>query len=84
MMHRRRRDGVEPDRCNHDQGDEHECGGWMRSPYKGAIDSAMKTIKAEVPLALYNGFVPQFRGKGAFTVVLFMTLEQVGKLLPDI
>ena len=27
-------------------------------PYKGAIDCAMKTVKAEGPMALYKGFIP--------------------------
>ncbi|KAI4375596.1 hypothetical protein MLD38_013449 [Melastoma candidum] len=54
------------------------------APYKGAIDCAMKTIKAEGPLALYKGFVPTISRQGPFTVVLFVTLEQVRKLLRDI
>lgn len=52
-------------------------------PYKGAIDCVVKTIKAEGPLALYKGFIPTISRQGPFTVVLFVTLEQVRKLLKD-
>ncbi|KAL6554902.1 Mitochondrial uncoupling protein 5 [Orobanche gracilis] len=51
--------------------------------YSGAIDCAMKTIKAEGPMALYKGFIPTISRQGPFTVVLFVTLEQVRKLLKD-
>ncbi|KAL6523650.1 Mitochondrial uncoupling protein 5 [Orobanche gracilis] len=49
-------------------------------PYSGAVDCAMKTIKAEGPMALYKGFIPTISRQGPFTVVLFVTLEQVRKL----
>ncbi|KAL0461416.1 UNVERIFIED_CONTAM: Mitochondrial uncoupling protein 5 [Sesamum latifolium] len=52
-------------------------------PYSGALDCAMKTIKAEGPMALYKGFIPTISRQGPFTVVLFVTLEQVRKLLKD-
>lgn len=52
-------------------------------PYSGAIDCAMKTVKAEGPMALYKGFIPTISRQGPFTVVLFVTLEQVRKLLKD-
>ncbi|KAJ9159177.1 hypothetical protein P3X46_024699 [Hevea brasiliensis] len=52
-------------------------------PYKGALDCAMKTVKAEGPMALYKGFIPTISRQGPFTVVLFVTLEQVRKLLKD-
>lgn len=52
-------------------------------PYAGAIDCAMKTIKAEGPGALYKGFIPTISRQGPFTVVLFVTLEQVRKVLKD-
>lgn len=51
--------------------------------YSGPLDCAMKTIKAEGPMALYKGFVPTVTRQGPFTVVLFVTLEQVRKLLKD-
>ena len=50
-------------------------------PYSGALDCALKTVKAEGPMALYKGFVPTISRQGPFTVVLFVTLEQVRKLL---
>ncbi|KAI5558341.1 hypothetical protein BDE02_17G033900 [Populus trichocarpa] len=55
----------------------------VEPPYKGALDCAMKTIKAEGPMALYKGFIPTISRQGPFTVVLFVTLEQVRKLLKD-
>ncbi|KAH6822616.1 uncoupling protein 5 [Perilla frutescens var. hirtella] len=53
------------------------------APYSGAVDCAVKTIKAEGPMALYKGFIPTISRQGPFTVVLFVTLEQVRKLLKD-
>ncbi|KAF5798394.1 putative mitochondrial carrier protein [Helianthus annuus] len=52
-------------------------------PYAGAADCALQTIKAEGPMALYKGFIPTISRQGPFTVVLFVTLEQVRKLLKD-
>ncbi|KAJ1389350.1 Mitochondrial substrate/solute carrier [Sesbania bispinosa] len=52
-------------------------------PYNGALDCALKTVRAEGPLALYKGFIPTISRQGPFTVVLFVTLEQVRKLLKD-
>ncbi|KAF8411379.1 hypothetical protein HHK36_003928 [Tetracentron sinense] len=52
-------------------------------PYSGALDCAMKTVRAEGPMALYKGFIPTISRQGPFTVVLFVTLEQVRKLLKD-
>ncbi|XP_078441904.1 mitochondrial uncoupling protein 5-like [Wolffia australiana] len=51
-------------------------------PYAGALDCALKTVRAEGPMALYKGFVPTVSRQGPFTVVLFVTLEQVRKILP--
>ncbi|XP_074579996.1 mitochondrial uncoupling protein 5-like [Curcuma longa] len=53
------------------------------APYAGAMDCALKTVKAEGPMALYKGFVPTVSRQGPFTVVLFVTLEQVRKLLKE-
>uniref|UniRef100_A0A0D6R017 Uncharacterized protein n=1 Tax=Araucaria cunninghamii TaxID=56994 RepID=A0A0D6R017_ARACU len=53
------------------------------APYSGALDCALKTVKAEGPMALYKGFIPTVTRQGPFTVVLFVTLEQVRKLLKD-
>lgn len=55
----------------------------MAPPYNGALDCAVKTIRAEGPMALYKGFIPTISRQGPFTVVLFVTLEQVRKLLKD-
>ncbi|XP_054825713.1 mitochondrial uncoupling protein 5-like [Prosopis cineraria] len=52
-------------------------------PYSGALDCALKTVHAEGPMALYKGFIPTISRQGPFTVVLFVTLEQVRKLLKD-
>ncbi|KAI3672568.1 hypothetical protein L6452_38659 [Arctium lappa] len=52
-------------------------------PYKGAVDCALKTVTAEGPMALYKGFIPTISRQGPFTVVLFVTLEQVRKILKD-
>ncbi|KAF5957859.1 mitochondrial uncoupling protein 5-like [Camellia sinensis] len=55
----------------------------MVPPYTGALDCALKTIRAEGPTALYKGFIPTISRQGPFTVILFVTLEQVRKLLKD-
>lgn len=52
-------------------------------PYSGALDCAMKTVRAEGFMALYKGFVPIISRQGPYTVVLFVTLEQVKKLMKD-
>ncbi|XP_062077032.1 mitochondrial uncoupling protein 5-like [Humulus lupulus] len=52
-------------------------------PYSGALDCALKTVKAEGPMALYKGFIPTISRQGPFTVVLFVTLEQIRKVLKD-
>ncbi|KAF4350412.1 hypothetical protein CsatB_023934 [Cannabis sativa] len=52
-------------------------------PYNGAIDCALKTVRSEGPFALYKGFLPTISRQGPFTVMLFVTLEQVRKLLKD-
>lgn len=55
----------------------------MKPAYSGAIDCALKTVRAEGPMALYKGFIPTISRQGPFTVVLFVTLEQVRKLLKE-
>nr|POF21421.1 mitochondrial uncoupling protein 4 [Quercus suber]POF21422.1 mitochondrial uncoupling protein 4 [Quercus suber] len=52
-------------------------------PYSGALDSALKTVRAEGPMAFYKGFIPTISRQGPFTMVLFVTLEQVRKLLKE-
>ncbi|KAF8377350.1 hypothetical protein HHK36_030727 [Tetracentron sinense] len=53
-------------------------------PYAGALDCAVKTVRAEGPMALYKGFIPTISRQGPFTVVLFVTLEQVRKIFKDL
>ncbi|XP_039145228.1 mitochondrial uncoupling protein 5-like [Dioscorea cayenensis subsp. rotundata] len=53
-------------------------------PYAGALDCAVKTVRAEGVMALYKGFVPTVSRQGPFTVVLFVTLEQVKRLFKDV
>lgn len=48
--------------------------------YQGPLDCAIKTVKAEGVMALYKGFVPTVMRQGPYTVVLFVTLEQIRKL----
>ncbi|GAA0144035.1 secondary carrier transporter [Lithospermum erythrorhizon] len=55
----------------------------MAPPYNGALDCALKSIRAEGPMALYKGFIPTISRQGPFTVVLFVTLEQVRKLFKE-
>ncbi|CAF1860690.1 hypothetical protein Bca4012_032933 [Brassica carinata] len=52
-------------------------------PYKGAVDCALKTVRAEGIMALYKGFWPTVSRQAPFTVILFVTLEQVKKVLKD-
>ncbi|XP_022752787.1 mitochondrial uncoupling protein 5-like [Durio zibethinus] len=51
--------------------------------YNGAVDCLMKTVRREGFRALYKGFLPTVSRQGPFTVVLFVTLEQVRKLLKE-
>ncbi|KAG6532974.1 mitochondrial uncoupling protein 5-like [Zingiber officinale] len=52
-------------------------------PYAGALDCAVKTARTEGVAAFYKGFLPTVIRQGPFTVILFVTLEQVRKLLKD-
>lgn len=52
-------------------------------PYSGALDCALKTVRAEGPMALYKGFIPTISRQGPFTVVLFVTLEQLRKVFKE-
>ncbi|CAL5013037.1 unnamed protein product [Urochloa decumbens] len=49
-------------------------------PYAGAVDCALKTVRSEGAMALYKGFIPTVMRQGPFTIVLFVTLEQVRKV----
>jgi len=50
-------------------------------PYRGAWDCAVKTVRAEGPLALYKGFVPTVTRQGPFAIILFLSLEQIKKVI---
>lgn len=52
-------------------------------PYSGPLDCAVKTVRTEGPLALYKGLIPTIFRQGPFTIVLFVTLERLRKLLRD-
>lgn len=60
-----------------------KAGEGVKAPYDGALDCAVKTVRGEGVMALYKGFIPTVSRQGPFTVVLFVTLEQVRKLLKD-
>lgn len=51
------------------------------APYRGALDCAVKTVRAEGPMALYKGFVPTVTRQGPFAIVLFLSLEQIKKVI---
>ncbi|XP_062196847.1 mitochondrial uncoupling protein 5-like [Phragmites australis] len=53
-------------------------------PYAGAVDCALSTVRLEGPMALYKGFIPTVMRQGPFTVVLFVTLEQVRKVFKGV
>ncbi|KAH0452589.1 hypothetical protein IEQ34_019888 [Dendrobium chrysotoxum] len=42
-------------------------------PYVGAVDCALKTVRAEGPMALYKGFIPPFPARGP--LLLFCSLR---------
>ena len=50
------------------------------SPSAGPIDCAVKTVRAEGPLALYKGFVPAYARLGPWQLVFFLTFEKVNAL----
>lgn len=51
------------------------------APYRGALDCAVKTVRAEGPMALYKGFIPTVTRQGPFAIVLFLSLEQIKKVI---
>ena len=53
-------------------------------PYTSPLDCAVKTVRQEGSLALYKGFLPTLTRQGPFTVVLFLTLEQIRKVLRNV
>ncbi|CAH8392259.1 unnamed protein product [Eruca vesicaria subsp. sativa] len=52
--------------------------------YCGPLDCAVKTVAEEGPMALYKGLVPTVTRQGPFTMILFVTLEQIRGLLKDV
>lgn len=53
-------------------------------PYSGPLDCAIKTVKQEGGSALYKGFLPTLTRQAPFTVVLFLTLEQIRRFMKDL
>lgn len=51
--------------------------------YHGALHCAIKTIQTEGPMALYKGLTPTITRQAPFTILLFLTLEQIRRLLKD-
>ena len=51
------------------------------APYRGALDCAIKTVRSEGPMALYKGFVPTVTRQAPFAIVLFLSLEQIKKVI---
>ena len=50
-------------------------------PYKGALDCAVKTVRAEGPMALYKGFIPTVTRQGPFAIIMFLSLEQIKNVM---
>lgn len=53
-------------------------------PYTSPLDCAVKTVQQEGGLALYKGFLPTLSRQGPFTIVLFLTLEQIRRSLKNL
>lgn len=49
--------------------------------YKGVLDCFVKTFTTEGPLAFYKGFMPNFGRLGSWNVAMFLTLEQMKKVV---
>lgn len=49
--------------------------------FTGVLDCFVKTAREEGVGAFYKGFVPNFYRLGSWNVAMFLTLEQVKKLL---
>lgn len=49
--------------------------------YNGFIDCVTRTAKNEGLLAFYNGFTANFMRIGTWNIVMFITLEQLKKVL---
>lgn len=51
--------------------------------YKGFVDCVVKTLTKEGPLAFYGGFLPNFARLGGWNVCMFLTLEQVRRIMRE-
>lgn len=51
------------------------------SSYKNTLDCFIKTLKNEGFFAFYKGFLPNFGRLGSWNVIMFLTLEQVKKIV---
>ena len=49
----------------------------VKAPYDGALDCVVKTVRGSGVMALYKGFIATMSRQRPYTVVLFVTLEQV-------
>jgi solute carrier family 25 uncoupling protein 8/9 len=49
--------------------------------YSGTVDCFAKTLRNDGPMAFYKGFMPNFARLGSWNVVMFLTLEQVKRLI---
>lgn len=57
----------------------------MSSPeaYKGVVDCFTRTSREEGFRAFYKGFVPNFTRLGSWSVVCFISMEQIKMMLID-
>jgi len=51
--------------------------------YKGFVDCVGKTLTKEGPMAFYGGFLPNFARLGGWNVCMFLTLEQVRRIMRE-
>lgn len=49
--------------------------------YNGMVDCFVKMFKAEGLMSFYNGFIPNFMRIGTWNVIMFLSYEQIKKLL---
>jgi hypothetical protein len=53
------------------------------APYSGALDCIVRTLKAEGPLAFYQGVVPQFYRITGWNIIMFVCFEQIKKSMEE-
>eukprot|EP00245_Coleochaete_scutata_P011735 TRINITY_DN4424_c0_g5_i1.p1 TRINITY_DN4424_c0_g5~~TRINITY_DN4424_c0_g5_i1.p1 ORF type:complete len:340 (+),score=63.55 TRINITY_DN4424_c0_g5_i1:126-1145(+) len=51
------------------------------APYSGAVDCALKMVRTEGALSLYRGLSATLTRQGPFTMLLFISLEQIKLLM---